>query len=62
MYFEGLNVVSIIFCLKGIRDHKIESGLFDKTSICLHIFCFPLVEDLLKGQKSAPQSEILQLF
>ena len=33
-YTEGLNVVIIVVCLKGIRDYKFESGLFDKTFIC----------------------------
>ena len=43
-----------------MRDHKFESGLFDKTFICLHICYSPFDEDLSDGQKVLPQSEVLQ--
>ena len=47
---------------KGIRDHKFESGLFDKNFIWLHICGSPFVADLSEGQEAPPQSEVLQFF
>ena len=60
LYTEGLHIVSIVFCMKGIRDHKFESGLFGKTFICLHIYYSPSDEDLSEGEKAPPQSDVLQ--
>ena len=45
-YAESLNVVIIVVCLKGIRDHKFESKLFD--------------EGLSEGKKATSRSEVLR--
>ena len=62
IYVKGLNVVIIVVCLKGIRDHKFESELFGKTFICLRICYSPFDKDLLERQKATPQSEVLQFL
>ena len=60
LYTDGLHIVSIVFCIKGIRDHKFESGLFGKTFICLHICYSPSDKDLSEAEKAPPQSDVLQ--
>ena len=59
-YPEGVNVVSIIVCLKDIRDYKYESVLLDKSTIYLHISCSSFAEDLSEGAKAPFRPEVLQ--
>ena len=59
-YPEGVNVVSIIVCLKDVRDYKYESVLLDKLTIYLHIRCSSFAEDLSEGAKAPFRPEVLQ--
>ena len=48
---DGLIVVSIIVCFKGIRDHKFESGLYDKTFMFTHLLFPHLTQTCQRGKR-----------
>ena len=45
---------SMLLSLFSVRDHKFESGLFEKTLIYLHIFCSPFDKDFSDAKNPTP--------